>query len=106
MGGETPAREAGNGGNGSLTRPFGDGASTVSTQAVTPSHTYAQPGTYDVKLEVWADGIQHRAILTQQVSVTAPTQNQPPVARFTWSCSGTTLPHSGHWRRASLRSER
>ncbi|HKH93543.1 MAG TPA: PKD domain-containing protein [Gemmatimonadaceae bacterium] len=68
---------------------FGDGSSTASTQPVTPSHTYAQPGTYDVKLEVWVDGVEHRAILTQQVTVTAPTENHAPVASFTSSCDGT-----------------
>jgi probable HAF family extracellular repeat protein len=70
---------------------FGDGGSAVGgpSQAVMTSHTYAQPGTYDVRLEVRANGIDHRAILTKQITVTAPTQNQPPVANFTWSCDGT-----------------
>ncbi len=39
-------------------------------------------------LEVRANGIQYRAVLTKRVAVTAA-ENQPPVAHFTWSCSGT-----------------
>ena len=66
---------------------FGDGAGGL--LAPTLSHTFAQPGTYDVKLEVWAGTSQQRAILIQQVTVTSPAQNQPPVANFTSSCSGT-----------------
>ena len=66
---------------------FGDGASRVSGRD-TASHTYAQPGTYDVRLEVRVNGIEYRAVTTQQVTVTAA-ENQAPVAQFTWSCSGT-----------------
>ena len=66
---------------------FGDGDGGL--LAPTLSHTYAQPGTYDVTLEVWAGTSPQHAIVTQQVTVTAPTENQPPVANFTSSCEGT-----------------
>ena len=67
---------------------FGDGQSQYSSAA--PSHTYAQPGTYAVTLEIMGNSTTPAATLTQQVTVSAPTQqNQPPVANFTYSCNGT-----------------
>jgi PKD repeat protein len=64
---------------------FGDKTSSTSTS---PSHTYAAAGTYSVKLTVTDDhGAQHST--TKSVTVTAPTApNQPPVANFTFSCTG------------------
>jgi probable HAF family extracellular repeat protein len=69
---------------------FGDGADKGSGPSGAPViHTYAQPGTYDVRLEAWIGSIYHRAILIEQVTVSASTEDQFPVAKFTWSCSGT-----------------
>ena len=68
---------------------FGDGVAGPSNYLAAPSHTYAQPGTYTVKLEVRSSS-SGPAIVSRQVTVTAaPPQNQPPVANFTWSCSGS-----------------
>ena len=69
---------------------FGDEQSLVGANAVTPSHTYAQAGTYSVTLEVWAANISERAVLTQQVTVAAPAQNQAPIASFTFTCQSLT----------------
>ena len=49
----------------------------------------AAPGRYTVKLEVWGSSLQERGIVTRQITVTAAAQNQPPVADFSWSCTGT-----------------
>jgi len=69
---------------------FGDGEGKVGVPPDAPvTHTYAQPGTYDVRLEGWAPNIHHRAVVIEQVTVGAPTEDQPPVAKFTSSCSGT-----------------
>jgi probable HAF family extracellular repeat protein len=79
-----------NGGNpiGNRIWYFGDG-STNGSNVASPSHTYAQAGTYTIKLEVWGSSINERGIVSQQITVTAaPAQNQPPVATFTYSCSG------------------
>jgi len=77
-----------NGGNPIGTRSwyFGDGSTAYNIAA--PSHTFGQPGTYSVTLEVWGDN-NVRGVLSKQITVTAPTQNQAPVANFTYSCSGT-----------------
>jgi len=67
---------------------FGDGSSAGNV--VSPSHTYASAGTYNVTLTVTDAGSLTRSV-TKQVTVTAPPQpNQPPVARFTWSCPTLT----------------
>jgi len=66
---------------------FGDGQSTVGTDAIAPSHTYAGAGTYPVTLEIWATDQSERAVITKQITVSAPAQNQAPVARFTVSCT-------------------
>jgi PKD repeat protein len=63
---------------------FGDGQTAGG--AVT-SHTYAQPGSYTVTLEV-TDDVGQTAIATRTVSVdapTPPTPPAPPVASFTFS---------------------
>ena len=68
---------------------FGDGQTAFNTLA--PSHTFAQAGTYSVTLEILGNNFStERAVITQQVTVTSPHQNQPPVARFTISCVTTT----------------
>jgi probable HAF family extracellular repeat protein len=69
---------------------WGDGQSLVSANALAPSHTYAQPGTYQVTLEVWDGAFTERGSLTKPVTVSAPAQNQAPVARFTFTCSNLT----------------
>lgn len=67
---------------------FGDGQTAYNTLA--PSHTFAQPGTYSVTLEIFGNNFAtEHAVITQQVTVTAPAQDQPPVARFTSSCEGS-----------------
>jgi len=81
-----------NGGNpiGNRIWTFGDGQSDAFNK-VAPSHTYAQAGTYTVTLEVWGSSSQERAVVSQQVTVTATQpQNQPPVANFTFSCTDLT----------------
>jgi probable HAF family extracellular repeat protein len=79
-----------NGGNpiGNRIWYFGDGQTNAFNVAA-PSHSYAQPGTYTVKLEVWGSSLQERGIVTRQITVTTAAQNQPPVADFSWSCTGT-----------------
>jgi probable HAF family extracellular repeat protein len=69
---------------------FGDGQTGYNI--VAPTHTYAQPGTYAVMLEIWDnDSPANRGIITKQVTVTAsPPVDAPPVARFTFSCTGTS----------------
>ena len=70
---------------------FGDGQQSPNNLVASPTHTYAQPGTYTVKLEVWGSSKSERAIVSQQVTVSAAQpQNQPPVANFTFSCSDLT----------------
>src|SRR5207247_1085069 len=55
---------------------FGDGATSAERY---PLHTYAAPGTYDVRLTVTDD--QHLS----QTATLAYTVLQPPTADFTWS---------------------
>ncbi len=62
---------------------FGDG-STATEQ--NPSHTYAAEGTYTVQLTVTDDrGGTDSA--SEQITVTAPADNEPPVASFTPNCT-------------------
>jgi probable HAF family extracellular repeat protein len=71
---------------------FGDGQTAFNTLA--PSHTFAQAGTYNVTLEILGNIFAaERAVITQQVTVTAPAQNQPPTASFTYTCTGQSLAH-------------
>jgi PKD repeat protein len=68
---------------------FGDGETAFSV--VAPSHTFAQPGTYAVTLQVLDSNNPGRfGVLTQQVTVGA-VERQQPVAAFTYSCT-----HHGH----------
>jgi probable HAF family extracellular repeat protein len=67
---------------------FSDGEIAYSVPAA--SHTFAQPGTYTVKLEILsfdAPNAPTVATVVRQVTVTAPAQNQAPIARFTVWCS-------------------
>jgi len=65
---------------------FGDGNSSTEQN---PTHTYTA-GSYTVTLTVTDDG-NDTAASTQSISVnTGGTSNEPPVAGFTYSCSGTT----------------
>ena len=63
---------------------FGDGSPAV--PGATPSHTYASSGTYPVALTV-TDNQGATTTSTQQVPVTVPPPNRPPVASFSQSCS-------------------
>jgi probable HAF family extracellular repeat protein len=65
---------------------FGDGATAF--DALAPSHTFAQPGTYNVTLEILGNNFStERAVITKQVTVTVPPQNLAPIAQFTIFCS-------------------
>jgi subtilisin family serine protease len=68
---------------------FGDGSSAGNV--VAPGRTYGSAGTYSVTLTVTDAGGLTNSI-TKQVTVTAPPPpvDAPPVARFTYSCAGTT----------------
>ncbi|RPE78765.1 MULTISPECIES: PKD domain-containing protein [unclassified Frondihabitans] len=61
---------------------FGDGTATSTTTTPNTSHTYTASGTYAVKLTV-TDDSGATAVQTQNVTITAPAVNQPPVAAFT-----------------------
>jgi PKD repeat protein len=68
---------------------FGDGSSAGNV--VSPNHTYASAGTYNVTLTVY-DGGSLSSSVTKQVTVTAPPPNDlPPTAKFTYDCSGLAL---------------
>jgi PKD repeat protein len=67
---------------------FGDGSSVANV--VAPSHSYAANGTYQVTLTVNDSKGQWNSV-THSVTVV----DQPPVARFTYSCSNTTCTFDG-----------
>jgi PKD repeat protein len=69
---------------------FGDGGTATGTNA-TPAHTYTQAGTYTVRLTV-TDNQGATNMVSHTVTV-AP--NAPPVARFTFGCSGATCTFDG-----------
>ena len=70
---------------------FGDGATAT---GATASHPYASADTYTVKLTVTDDKGATNST-TQQVTVTAPPANQPPVAAFTHTESNLTTSVNG-----------
>ncbi len=79
-------------GGGSITGyawTFGDGSTGT---GVSPSHTYAAPGTFAVGLTITTNS-GATASTTQSVTVTRV--NQPPVASFTVSCAGLTCSFDG-----------
>jgi PKD repeat protein len=61
---------------------FGDDATS---DVQSPQHTYAEPGTYTVTLEV-TDRADASNSTTEEVTVTAPTENVAPTAEFAFSC--------------------
>jgi PKD repeat protein len=66
---------------------FGDGGSSTSPS---PTYAYSAGGTYTVKLVV-TDNNNATGAVSKTVTVTAPPGgNQPPVANFSWSCTGLT----------------
>jgi len=70
---------------------FGDGQTAFNV--VAPTHTFAQPGTYSVTLDVLDSDIPgKRGVITKQVTVGA-VEVKKPVATFTFSCQGQTYPH-------------
>ena len=67
---------------------FGDNSGSSATQ--NPSYVYAAGGSYEVALTV-TDNKAATGTVKHTVTVTAPPPpNQPPVADFTWSCTGLT----------------
>ncbi|CCH79203.1 conserved hypothetical protein [Nostocoides japonicum T1-X7] len=58
------------------------------------SHTYAKDGTYTVKLTV-TDNQGATGTVSKSVVVANAPQNQPPVASFTYQCTGTTCTFDG-----------
>ncbi|GAA0584791.1 S8 family serine peptidase [Kribbella sandramycini] len=70
---------------------FGD--SQTGTRA-TPSHTYAQAGTYTVKLTV-TDDAGKTGSTTKQVQAGAPPAGQPPKASFTVQCQWSACSFNG-----------
>ena len=87
----------------SRTWSFGDGS--VANDVITPSHTYAANGSYQVTLTV-RDGAGQTSSVSQAVTVL----DAPPVARFTYSCASGTCTFDGRsstddWGVASYRWE-
>jgi PKD repeat protein len=59
-----------------------------SSSVQNPGYTYAAAGTYEVALTV-TDNQGATGAIKHTVTITAPPPpNQPPVADFTWSCTG------------------
>ncbi len=70
---------------------FGDGQTAFNVLAT--SHTFAQPGTYSVTLEVLDSNVPGRfGVITKQVTVGA-VQSTQPVAAFTYSCKDLSHAH-------------
>ena len=69
---------------------FGDGQTAFNTLA--PTHTFAQPGTYAVTLEIFGDVFTQHAVVTQQVTV-GEVERKGPVAAFTYSCKEHSHAH-------------
>jgi len=70
---------------------FGDGTSATRTSPTT-TKIYASLATYAVTLTV-TDGSGLSNSVTKQIAVPTIAVNQPPVARFTWSCTNPAYPH-------------
>ncbi len=68
---------------------FGDGS--TETTDTNPTHTFAAPGTYNVKLTVTDD---HNAT-TSKTTAVAVTVNAAPVAAFSTNCSALTCAPNG-----------
>ena len=66
---------------------FGDGGTSTLAK---PNHTYGTAGTFPVTLTVTDNG-GATGSSTQQVQVTAPPANKPPVANFTVAKTGLTV---------------
>jgi PKD repeat protein len=66
---------------------FGD--NSYVNNVVATSHTYAAAGTYEVTLVI-SDDVGRHSTATQNVTVTVPPPDQPPVAQFTSSCTNLT----------------
>jgi PKD repeat protein len=70
---------------------FGDGQTAFNTLA--PTHTFAQPGTYDVTLEIFGNDFStEHAVVTQRVTV-GEVERKGPVAAFTYSCKDHSRAH-------------
>jgi len=66
---------------------FGDGPTDA---GVTAEHTYSTAGTYEVTLTV-TDDDGAEGTTSQDVTVSAPSENQPPTADFTFTTSDLTV---------------
>ncbi len=78
---------------------FGDGQTAFNV--VAPSHTFAQPGTYSVTLQVLDSKSPGRfAFLTKQVTVGAARRKQRRWPRSPTSCAGQSFPHHARSTRA------
>ena len=70
---------------------FGDGATGTGRR---PTHAFITAGDYPVTLTV-TDSSGATAVVTHVVTASPPPVNQPPVSRFTWTCSGLDCSFDG-----------
>jgi len=82
---------------------FGDGQTAFNV--VGPSHTFAQPGTYSVTLQVvdYSTIPNRVGIITKQVIV-GTTERRGPLAAFTYSCTGQQYAHQCSFDASSSRA--